>query len=86
VCFALLDTGDLTETKFKLPATGRDDTVLFDNAQLFYSKLPTDIGSRFVVLVDPMLATGGSAAVALNVSGFHVTLCNTLVCPIYTQP
>ena len=28
----------------------------------YYCKLPTDIGERIVIVVDPMLATGGSAA------------------------
>jgi uracil phosphoribosyltransferase len=32
----------------------------------YYCKLPTDIGERLVVLVDPMLATGGSAVDALS--------------------
>lgn len=31
----------------------------------YYCKLPADIDSRLVILVDPMLATGGSAADAL---------------------
>ncbi|CAE6430441.1 unnamed protein product, partial [Rhizoctonia solani] len=30
-------------------------------AKLFYSKLPEDIANRYVLLLDPMLATGGSA-------------------------
>ncbi len=32
----------------------------------YYCKLPTDIGDRIVILVDPMLATGGSACDALD--------------------
>lgn len=32
----------------------------------YYCKLPHDIGERIVILVDPMLATGGSAVDALN--------------------
>ncbi len=32
----------------------------------YYCKLPTDIADRTVILVDPMLATGGSAADALT--------------------
>lgn len=32
----------------------------------YYCKLPSDIGERLVVLVDPMLATGGSAVDALT--------------------
>lgn len=32
----------------------------------YYNKLPLDIADRFVVLVDPMLATGGSAVAAIG--------------------
>ena len=32
----------------------------------YYSKMPSDIEDRIVILVDPMLATGGSAADALT--------------------
>lgn len=32
----------------------------------YYCKLPKDIDERFVIVVDPMLATGGSASDALN--------------------
>lgn len=32
----------------------------------YYCKLPEDIGKRRVVVVDPMLATGGSAVAAIN--------------------
>ena len=32
----------------------------------YYCKLPSDIADRIVILVDPMLATGGSAVDALN--------------------
>lgn len=35
--------------------------------QLFYIKLPKDIASRYVFLLDPMLATGGSASTAIKV-------------------
>ncbi len=34
---------------------------------LFYSKLPRGIAWRYVLLVDPMLATGGSACTAIKV-------------------
>jgi uracil phosphoribosyltransferase len=33
----------------------------------YYNKLPVDIAGREVILVDPMLATGGSAVAALDV-------------------
>ncbi|KAJ3328625.1 Uracil phosphoribosyltransferase, synthesizes UMP from uracil [Blyttiomyces sp. JEL0837] len=35
--------------------------------QLYYSKLPPDIKDRFCLLLDPMLATGGSANKAIDV-------------------
>ncbi|SCU95973.1 LANO_0E12046g1_1 [Lachancea nothofagi CBS 11611] len=35
--------------------------------KLFFEKLPEDISERFVFLLDPMLATGGSAAMATEV-------------------
>ncbi|CCE33995.1 probable uracil phosphoribosyltransferase FUR1 [Claviceps purpurea 20.1] len=40
-----------------------------DTAQpkLFYDKLPEDIADRWVLLLDPMFATGGSAIMAVQV-------------------
>lgn len=35
--------------------------------KLFYVKLPSDISSRYVLLLDPLLATGGSASMAIEV-------------------
>ncbi|KAK5681132.1 Uracil phosphoribosyltransferase, synthesizes UMP from uracil [Elasticomyces elasticus] len=35
--------------------------------RLFYDKLPEDIKDRWVLLLDPMLATGGSALMAVDV-------------------
>ncbi|KAI9018481.1 uracil phosphoribosyltransferase-domain-containing protein [Phycomyces nitens] len=35
--------------------------------KLYYAKLPKDIASRYVLLLDPMLATGGSAIQAVKV-------------------
>ncbi|KEQ94624.1 hypothetical protein AUEXF2481DRAFT_40559 [Aureobasidium subglaciale EXF-2481] len=35
--------------------------------RLFYEKLPEDIKDRWVLLLDPMLATGGSALMAVEV-------------------
>ncbi|MBQ2546351.1 MAG: uracil phosphoribosyltransferase [Clostridia bacterium] len=32
----------------------------------YYCKLPTDIGERYVIVCDPMLATGGSASDAIT--------------------
>ncbi|KAI9452986.1 uracil phosphoribosyltransferase-domain-containing protein [Russula earlei] len=39
--------------------------------KLFYSKLPQDIAERYVLLLDPMLATGGSAMKAVEVIMEH---------------
>lgn len=47
-------------------------------AKLYYSKLPEDIASRWVFLLDPMLATGGSAIKAVEVLvrfSFNKTVC-----------
>jgi len=35
--------------------------------KLFYDKLPPDVADRWVMLLDPMLATGGSAIMAVEV-------------------
>jgi uracil phosphoribosyltransferase len=35
-------------------------------ASRYYSKLPASLGSSFVLMIDPMLATGGSAVAALQ--------------------
>jgi len=39
--------------------------------KLFYAKLPPDIAQRYVLLLDPMLATGGSAMKAVEVIMGH---------------
>ena len=35
-------------------------------ASQYYSKLPADLAASYVVMIDPMLATGGSAVAALD--------------------
>jgi uracil phosphoribosyltransferase len=35
-------------------------------ASQYYAKLPADLATSFVVMIDPMLATGGSAVAALD--------------------
>jgi len=52
----------------------------------YYSKMPMDIEERIVILVDPMLATGGSAADAItllkNKYGCrHIRLMNLVAAP-----
>ena len=45
----------------------RDETHPDKISKLFYSKLPNGIADGYVLLCDPMLATGGSAMAALKV-------------------
>lgn len=45
----------------------RDEELPDKPARLFYSKLPPNISQMHVLLCDPMLATGGSAKLALDV-------------------
>ncbi len=51
----------------------------------YYCKLPEDIGSRQVFVVDPMLATGGSAIAAIDFLKKHgckqITMMNIIGCP-----
>ncbi|GAA5823141.1 hypothetical protein JCM5353_005793 [Sporobolomyces roseus] len=56
-------------------------------AKLFYAKLPDDIASRYCLLLDPMLATGGSAIKAIEVLLDHgvpqerIIFLNLVSCP-----
>ena len=51
----------------------------------YYCKLPEDIGNRQVFVVDPMLATGGSAVAAIDFLKSHgcknITMMNIIGCP-----
>ncbi|KAJ3107222.1 Uracil phosphoribosyltransferase, synthesizes UMP from uracil [Phlyctochytrium planicorne] len=57
------------------------------NSQLYYSKLPPDVSRRYVLLLDPMLATGGSAKKAVEVLLEHgvleerILFVNLISCP-----
>lgn len=42
----------------------RDETTAV--ASQYYAKLPAGLGSSFVLMIDPMLATGGSAVAGLD--------------------
>jgi uracil phosphoribosyltransferase len=42
----------------------RDESTAI--ASTYYARLPPDIGNSFVMVVDPMLATGGSAVAAID--------------------
>ena len=52
----------------------RDESHPKKLPKLFYDKLPPNIADMYVILCDPMLATGGSAITALDVlvKGNHV--------------
>ena len=51
----------------------------------YYCKLPEDIGNRVVFVVDPMLATGGSAVAAIDFLKKHgcknIIMMNVIGCP-----
>ena len=51
----------------------------------YYCKMPTDIAERDVIVLDPMLATGGSASAAITfLKGYgckHIKLMNILAAP-----
>ncbi len=46
----------------------------------YYCKLPTDVSERTLIVVDPMLATGGSAAAALTMLKEHGARNMILMC------
>jgi uracil phosphoribosyltransferase len=51
----------------------------------YYCKLPFDIGERDIIVLDPMLATGGSAVAAINFikarGGRNIRLMNLIAAP-----
>ena len=58
----------------------RDETTAV--ASRYYSKLPPDIGDSYVLMVDPMLATGGSSAAAIDLVKAAGARSIALVCVI----
>jgi len=58
----------------------RDETTAV--ASRYYSKLPPDIGDSHVLMVDPMLATGGSSAAAIDLVKAAGARSIALVCVI----
>lgn len=76
VVVSILRSGDILLDAFERLVPGlaigkiliqRDEHSAEKSAHLYYSKLPPDTSSRVVVLVDPMLATGGSVIEAIKV-------------------
>lgn len=65
----------------------RDETDPEKRAILLYVKLPDDIAQKQVILVDPMLATGGSACKAIGelirkgVPEENILFLNVVCCP-----
>jgi uracil phosphoribosyltransferase len=61
----------------------REETTL--RAQFYHKSLPDNLGRFEVILIDPMLATGGSAVAALNLlaeqGAKHVRLVNLVAAP-----
>ena len=58
----------------------RDETTAV--ASRYYSKLPPDIGDSHILMVDPMLATGGSSAAAIDLVKAAGARSIALVCVI----
>lgn len=85
--------GILLEAVRKIAPDSKTAKVLIQRCEktaaptLYYSKLPPDIGSCSVLLCDPMLATGGSALMAIEVlkeAGVQessILFLNVLSCP-----
>ena len=65
----------------------RDESVAHKPAIMMYEKLPKDIQNKFVILCDPMLATGGSAHKAIEcllkagVPENKIVFANVICCP-----
>lgn len=73
---AILRAGEAMEVAFRAVVRNakigkiliqRDESTPDKSAKLFYSKLPSDIAEHHVMLLDPMIATGGSALSAVQV-------------------
>jgi uracil phosphoribosyltransferase len=66
----------------------RDESHADKIPKLFYSKMPRNISENYILLCDPMLATGGSAIMALNVlvnqygvDPDRIVFCNMICAP-----
>ena len=54
-------------------------------ASKYYSKLPSDLGNSCVLMIDPMLATGGSAVAAIDLIKTSGARAIRMIC-IVTSP
>ncbi|POV97805.1 hypothetical protein PSTT_14822 [Puccinia striiformis] len=61
---SIMRAGESMEAGLRDCCRSDEETAL---PKLFYAKLPDDIQERYVLLLDPMLATGGSAIKAIEV-------------------
>jgi uracil phosphoribosyltransferase len=65
----------------------RDESKADKPAVMYYSKLPPDVGSKTIILCDPMLATGGSTIKAIEsllekgVKEENIVFSNVVSCP-----
>jgi len=93
---SIMRSGDILLEQVRFVAPGihvgkiliqRDEAKADKPAVLYYSKLPKDIKDKFVILVDPMLGTGGSSMAAIQVLEKHgvkpenVLFLNVVSCP-----
>jgi len=93
---SIIRSGDILLEQLRKVAPGmsvgkiliqRDETDPEKRPMLYYSKLPRDIGEKFVILVDPMLGTAGSSTAAIKVletAGVkpeNILFVNVIACP-----
>ena len=73
-----------------IPSAKVDHIVLYRDPQTlepveYYCKMPSDISERDIIILDPMLATGGSASAAIqfmkNYECKHIKLMNIIAAP-----
>jgi len=93
---SIIRSGDILLEQLRRVASGisvgkiliqRDETDPEKRPVLYYSKLPPDIAKKTVILVDPMLGTGGSSMAAIKVlenAGVkpeNILFINVIACP-----
>lgn len=96
IAVSIIRAGDslLDAVRFCLPSVQvgkiliqRDETTDEKTPLLYYTKLPKDVHNKSILLVDPMLASGGSAMCAIKclidagVSEDKIIFLNVVSCP-----